>query len=109
MAKPTIFTPGFPASELHDKNTGEKLFPPALGNIDAALQKLIQVPGDVVAGPPILYKIKRFAPAAASPRRTATSLRLGGIGGSAWPRTTPSRASRRPSTISRRRGRSSPS
>ena len=66
MAKPTIFIPGFPASELHDKNTGEKLFPPALGNINAALQKLIQVPGDVVAGPPILDKIKRFAPAAST-------------------------------------------
>jgi hypothetical protein len=66
MAKPTIFIPGFPASELRDKTTGEKLFPPSLGSIQAALQKLIQVPGDVVAGPPILDKIKRFAPAAST-------------------------------------------
>jgi hypothetical protein len=66
MAKPTIFIPGFPASELHDKNTGERLFPPPLGGIQAALQKLIQIPGDVVAGPPILDKIKHFAPAAST-------------------------------------------
>jgi hypothetical protein len=66
MAKPTIFIPGFPASELHDKNTGEKLFPPPLGNIGGALQKLIQVPGDVVAGPPILDKIPIIAPAAST-------------------------------------------
>jgi hypothetical protein len=66
MAKPTIFIPGFPASELHDKNSGEKLFPPSLGNIQASLQKLIQIPGDVVAGPPILDKIEHFAPAAST-------------------------------------------
>jgi hypothetical protein len=66
MAKPTIFIPGFPASELHDKNTGEKLFPPPLGNIGGALQKLIQVPGDIVAGPPILDKIPIIAPAAST-------------------------------------------
>jgi pimeloyl-ACP methyl ester carboxylesterase len=66
MAKPTIFIPGFPASELHDKNTGEKLFPPPLTNIGGALQKLVQVPGDVVAGPPILDKIEKFAPAAST-------------------------------------------
>lgn len=66
MAKPTIFIPGFPASELHDKNTGEKLFPPALNKIQAALQKLVVVPGDVVAGPPILDKIEKFAPAAST-------------------------------------------
>ncbi len=54
MPKPAIFIPRFPASELHDKNTNEKLFPPALGKIKEALQKLVQIPGDVVAGPPIL-------------------------------------------------------
>lgn len=66
MAKPTIYIPGFPASELHDKNTGQKLFPPPLAHIQQALQKLIVVPGDVVAGPPILEKIKHFAPAAST-------------------------------------------
>lgn len=66
MAKPTIFIPGFPASELRDKSTGEKLFPPPLGKIKQALQKLIVVPGDVVAGPPILDKIEKFAPAAST-------------------------------------------
>src|SRR4029079_10480357 len=66
MAKPTIFIPGFPASELRDKNTGETLFPPPLDNIGGALQKLIQVPGGVVAGPPILDKIKHFAPASST-------------------------------------------
>src|ERR1051326_7568035 len=66
MAKPTIFIPGFPASELHDSNTGEKLFPPPLTNIGGALQKLVQVPGDVIAGPPIADKIPKIAPAAST-------------------------------------------
>lgn len=66
MAKPTIFIPGFPASELHDKNTGEKLFPPSLGHIQQALQKLIVIPGDVVAGPPIRDIIEPFSHAAST-------------------------------------------
>jgi Lecithin:cholesterol acyltransferase. len=64
MPKPTIFIPGFPASELHDKTTGERLFPPPLGDLANAIAKLSIVPGDVEAGPPILAKIRFLAPAA---------------------------------------------
>lgn len=70
--KPAIFIPGFPASELHDKNTGQKLFPPALGDLTdpvkkkALLDKLSQVPGDVIAGPPIEATIRVIKPAAQS-------------------------------------------
>jgi pimeloyl-ACP methyl ester carboxylesterase len=70
MPKPAIFIPGFPASELHDKNTGAKLFPPnPLDLLNAAkkkalLDKLATVPGDVVAGPPIDATIRVLKPAA---------------------------------------------
>jgi len=67
MAKPTIFIPGFPASELHDKNTGEKLFPPpSLDQAAEIVKRLVDHPDDAEAGPPILDKIKRFAPAAST-------------------------------------------
>jgi hypothetical protein len=57
--KPIIFVPGFPASELRDRNSGSIVFPPTLGTLlnpakkAALIQKLITVPGDLVAGPPI--------------------------------------------------------
>jgi len=72
MPKPAIFIPGFPASELLDKNTGAKLFPPnPLDLLDPAkkkalLDKLSTVPGDVVAGPPIEATIRVLKPAAQS-------------------------------------------
>jgi len=72
MPKPAIFIPGFPASELLDKNTGAKLFPPAIGDLldpvkkQALLNKLSTVPGDVVAGPPIEATIRVLKPAASS-------------------------------------------
>lgn len=72
MPKPAIFIPGFPASELHDKNTGAKLFPPnPIDLLDpskkkALLDKLSIVPGDVVAGPPIDATIRVLKPAAQS-------------------------------------------
>ncbi|HXH40360.1 MAG TPA: hypothetical protein VNN08_17150 [Thermoanaerobaculia bacterium] len=68
--KPAIFIPGFPASELHDKATGQKLFPPnPLDLLDPAkkqalLNKLSAVPGDVIAGPPIEATIRVIKPAA---------------------------------------------
>jgi hypothetical protein len=70
MPKPAIFIPGFPASELHDKNTGAKLFPPNPLDLlnpakkKALLDKLSTVPGDVVAGPPIEATIRVLKPAA---------------------------------------------
>jgi hypothetical protein len=70
MPKPAIFIPGFPASELHDRNSGAKLFPPnPLDLLDPAkkkalLDKLSIVPGDVVAGPPIEATIRVLKPAA---------------------------------------------
>jgi pimeloyl-ACP methyl ester carboxylesterase len=57
--KPVIFIPGFPASELREKNGGSIVFPPTLPTLlnpakkAALIQKLITVPGDLVAGPPI--------------------------------------------------------
>ena len=68
--KPVIFIPGFPASELHDSTTGEKLFPPSPADLlnptrkEALLTKLAKVPGNVEAGPPILATIRLLAPAA---------------------------------------------
>lgn len=59
MPKPAIFIPGFPASELRDKNTNAIVFPPSPGTLlDAArkqtfLNRMINIPGDLVAGPPI--------------------------------------------------------
>jgi pimeloyl-ACP methyl ester carboxylesterase len=70
MPKPAIFIPGFPASELHDKNSGAKLFPPNPLDLlnpvkkKALLDKLSIVPGDVVAGPPIDATIRVLKPAA---------------------------------------------
>lgn len=70
MPKPAIFIPGFPASELHDKTTGAKLFPPnPLDLLNAAKKKAILdelsvVPGNVVAGPPIQATIRVIKPAA---------------------------------------------
>lgn len=57
--KPVIFIPGFPASELRDVNTGATVFPPALDVLVSSskkatlIQRLITVPGDLKAGPPI--------------------------------------------------------
>jgi pimeloyl-ACP methyl ester carboxylesterase len=57
--KPVIFIPGFPASELREKNSGKTVFPPALGTLidparkAALIQSLITVPGTLKAGPPI--------------------------------------------------------
>ncbi|HVT61083.1 MAG TPA: hypothetical protein VHR45_22155 [Thermoanaerobaculia bacterium] len=60
--KPVVFIPGFPASELRLKATGEVIFPPALGDFLSAerKQQLIRLltgpddpPGSVVAGEPI--------------------------------------------------------
>jgi lecithin:cholesterol acyltransferase len=57
--KPVIFIPGFPASELHNAQSGEALFPPPLLKLldpakrAALLAELETVPGDVEAGMPI--------------------------------------------------------
>jgi pimeloyl-ACP methyl ester carboxylesterase len=70
MPKPAIFIPGFPASELHDSTTGEKLFPPSPADLlnparkEALLTRLAMVPGNIEAGPPILATIRVLAPAA---------------------------------------------
>jgi Cu/Ag efflux protein CusF/pimeloyl-ACP methyl ester carboxylesterase len=67
MPKPTIYIPGFPASELRDKNTQETLFPPpSLGQAAAIIKRLVDHPEDAEVGPPILDKIKHFAPAAST-------------------------------------------
>jgi pimeloyl-ACP methyl ester carboxylesterase len=57
--KPVIFIPGFPASELHDAVTGATVFPPSLSTLldpskkAALIQLLVNVPGNLQAGPPI--------------------------------------------------------
>lgn len=57
--KPVIFIPGFPASELHNAQSGQALFPPPLFKLldpakkAALLAELETVPGDVEAGMPI--------------------------------------------------------
>jgi pimeloyl-ACP methyl ester carboxylesterase len=60
--KPVVFVPGFPASELLLRATGEKLFPPSLADVlDSQLkQRLLSLlagpdspPGSIVAGEPI--------------------------------------------------------
>ena len=57
--KPAIFIPGFPASELHDTESGAALFPPPLPVLlnaakrAALLDELTDIPGHVVAGLPI--------------------------------------------------------
>jgi len=57
--KPVIFIPGFVGSELHNRTTGEVLFPPPLIKLldpakkAALLAQLRAVPGNVEAGLPI--------------------------------------------------------
>jgi len=57
--KPVLFIPGFPASELCDAITGATVFPPSVSTLlnsakkSAFVQKVIDVPGNLVAGPPI--------------------------------------------------------
>jgi len=57
--KPVLFIPGFPASELRDTATKATVFPPTLSTLvdpakkAALVQRLIKVPGDLEAGPPI--------------------------------------------------------
>ena len=57
--KPVLFIPGFPASELRDAATKATVFPPTLSTLidpakkNALIQRLIKVPGDLEAGPPI--------------------------------------------------------
>ena len=57
--KPVLFIPGFPASELRDIATKATVFPPTLSTLidpakkTAFIQRLIKVPGDLEAGPPI--------------------------------------------------------
>jgi lecithin:cholesterol acyltransferase len=58
MPKPVIFIPGFPASELRDENN-YIVFPPSPGTLlDTARKQsffdtMLDIPGDLVAGPPI--------------------------------------------------------
>ena len=57
--KPVLFIPGFPGSELRDSATKATVFPPTLSTLidpakkSALIQRLIKVPGDLEAGPPI--------------------------------------------------------
>lgn len=56
--KPVVFVPGFPASELHDAG-GRTVFPPSPGTLlddtrkQAFFDEMLNIPGDLVAGPPI--------------------------------------------------------
>jgi pimeloyl-ACP methyl ester carboxylesterase len=58
MMKPVVFVPGFPASELRDTH-GETIYPPSPGVLldparkQAFITALTNVPGNLVAGPPI--------------------------------------------------------
>ena len=58
MVKPVVFVPGFPASELRDAN-GRTVFPPSPGTLlDSTRKKaffdaMLDIPGGLVAGPPI--------------------------------------------------------
>ncbi len=58
MPKPLVFIPGFPASELRGKN-GSTVFPPSPGTLldskrkKAFFASMLDIPGDLVAGPPI--------------------------------------------------------
>ena len=60
MAKPLVFIPGFPASELRAPN-GDKVFPPDPGTLlDPARKKaffdaMLNIPGNLTAGPPIRF------------------------------------------------------
>jgi hypothetical protein len=59
MLRPVIFIPGFPASELLDANTSEIVFPPTPGTLlvderkQAFFDAMLDIPGRLVAGPPI--------------------------------------------------------
>lgn len=59
MLKPVIFIPGFPASELRDKDSGAVVFPPSPGTLlfadrkQAFFETMLDIPGKLVAGPPI--------------------------------------------------------
>jgi hypothetical protein len=59
MLRPVIFIPGFPASELLDANTSEIVFPPTPGTLliderkRAFFDAMLDIPGRLVAGPPI--------------------------------------------------------
>jgi len=56
--KPVVFIHGFPASELHDSR-GRVVFPPSPGTLlkaarkQAFLDAVLDIPGDLLAGPPI--------------------------------------------------------
>jgi hypothetical protein len=58
MLKPIIFIPGFPASELRDENN-RLVFPPSPGMLlddarkQAFFDAMLDIPGKLVAGPPI--------------------------------------------------------
>jgi pimeloyl-ACP methyl ester carboxylesterase len=58
MLKPVVFIPGFPASELRDANNGI-VFPPSPGTLlddarkQAFFDAMLDIPGHLVAGPPI--------------------------------------------------------
>jgi len=58
MPKPVIFIPGFPASELRD-GAGRTVFPPSPGTLlnparkQAFFEAMLDIPGGLVAGPPI--------------------------------------------------------
>ena len=59
MRKPVLFIPGFPASELRDRSTGQTVFPPSFSTLidpqkrAELIQRLTTVPGELVAGPPV--------------------------------------------------------
>jgi pimeloyl-ACP methyl ester carboxylesterase len=59
MLKPVIFIPGFPGSELRDRNNNSLVFPPSPGTLldsnrkQAFLDAMLNIPGELVAGPPI--------------------------------------------------------
>ena len=59
MHKPILFIPGFPASELRDRSTGQLVFPPSFSTLidpqkkAEMIARLTTVPGDLIAGPPI--------------------------------------------------------
>ena len=58
MPKPVIFIPGFPASEIRDADN-QVVFPPSPGTLLNSARKkaffdaMLDIPGDLVAGPPI--------------------------------------------------------
>ena len=59
MLKPVIFIPGVPGSELRDRDTNESVFPPSPGTLlvderkQAFFEAMLDIPGRLVAGPPI--------------------------------------------------------